>query len=99
MCRICRADDSVLRPTVKPVPHAPCIALLCCWSASAALYTHPPWTTGGGMATGRFSSTARAARCLSPPALQKAFGQSTEQRPGCGFPLAHLLGLFHAGTG
>jgi IS4 transposase len=33
------------------------------------------------------------------PALQDAFGQSTEQRPGCGFPLAHLLGLFHAGTG
>jgi hypothetical protein len=32
-------------------------------------------------------------------ALQKAFGQSTEQRPGCGFPVAHLLGLFHAGTG
>jgi Transposase DDE domain len=33
------------------------------------------------------------------PALQDAFGQSTEQRPGCGFPVAHLLGLFHAGTG
>jgi IS4 transposase len=33
------------------------------------------------------------------PALQKAFGQSTVQRPGCGFPMAHLLGLFHAGTG
>ena len=33
------------------------------------------------------------------PALQDAFGQSTEQRPGCGFPMAHLLGLFHAGTG
>jgi hypothetical protein len=33
------------------------------------------------------------------PALQAAFGQSTEQRPGCGFPVAHLLGLFHAGTG
>jgi hypothetical protein len=33
------------------------------------------------------------------PALQAAFGQSTEQRPGCGFPMAHLLGLFHAGTG
>jgi hypothetical protein len=33
------------------------------------------------------------------PALQEAFGQSTEQRPGCGVPLAHLLGLFHAGTG
>jgi DDE family transposase len=32
-------------------------------------------------------------------ALQDAFGQSTEPRPGCGFPVAHLLGLFHAGTG
>ena len=39
--------------------------------------------------------------CSRPdtPALQEAFGQSTEQRPGCGFPVAHLLGLFHAGTG
>jgi hypothetical protein len=39
--------------------------------------------------------------CSMPdtPALQKAFGQSTAQRPGCGFPMAHLLGLFHAGTG
>jgi Transposase DDE domain len=33
------------------------------------------------------------------PALQEAFGQSTEPRLGCGFPVAHLLGLFHAGTG
>jgi hypothetical protein len=33
------------------------------------------------------------------PALQDAFGQSTVQRPGCGFPRAHLLGLFPAGTG
>src|SRR5687768_10269489 len=32
-------------------------------------------------------------------ALQEAFGQSTEQRPGCGVPVARLLGLFHAGTG
>jgi hypothetical protein len=39
--------------------------------------------------------------CSMPdmPALQDAFGQSTEQRPGCSFPVAHLLGLFHAGTG
>jgi len=39
--------------------------------------------------------------CSMPdtPALQDAFGQSTEQRPGCGFPVAHLLGLFHVGTG
>ncbi len=39
--------------------------------------------------------------CSMPdtPALQKAFGQPTEQRPGCGFPVARLLGLFHAGSG
>jgi hypothetical protein len=39
--------------------------------------------------------------CSMPdtPALQDAFGQSTVQRPGCGVPVAHLLGLFHAGTG
>jgi hypothetical protein len=39
--------------------------------------------------------------CSMPdtPALQAAFGQSAEPRPGCGFPVAHLLGLFHAGTG
>jgi hypothetical protein len=33
------------------------------------------------------------------PALQAAFGQPTEQRPGCGFPVARLLGLCQAGTG
>jgi hypothetical protein len=33
------------------------------------------------------------------PQLQDAFGHPTGQRPGCGFPVAHLLGLFHAGTG
>jgi DDE family transposase len=39
--------------------------------------------------------------CSMPdtPALQEAFGQPNVQRPGCGFPMAHLLGLFHAGTG
>jgi hypothetical protein len=39
--------------------------------------------------------------CSMPdmPALQDVFGQSTAQRPGCGVPVAHLLGLFHAGTG
>ena len=31
--------------------------------------------------------------------MQAAFGQPTEPRPGCGFPVARLLGLFHAGTG
>lgn len=31
--------------------------------------------------------------------LQRAFGQPGCQKPGCGFPVAHLLTLFHAGTG
>ena len=33
------------------------------------------------------------------PALQQHFGQPGNQQPGCGFPVAHLLTLFHAGTG
>jgi len=33
------------------------------------------------------------------PELQADFGQPSGQRPGCGFPVAHLLALFHAGTG
>jgi len=33
------------------------------------------------------------------PELQEEFGQPGGQRPGCGFPVAHLLALFHAGTG
>jgi hypothetical protein len=33
------------------------------------------------------------------PALQQAFGQPTNQAPGCGFPVARVLALFHAGTG
>lgn len=33
------------------------------------------------------------------PELQQAFGQPGAQAPGCGFPVAHLLALFHAGTG
>ena len=33
------------------------------------------------------------------PELQEHFGQSGGQQPGCGFPVAHVMGLFHAGTG
>ena len=33
------------------------------------------------------------------PQLQAHFGQPGAQAPGCGFPVAHLLSLFHAGTG
>ncbi len=33
------------------------------------------------------------------PDLQEQFGQPGGQQPGCGFPVAHLMALFHAGTG
>jgi hypothetical protein len=33
------------------------------------------------------------------PVLQQAFGQPGAQKPGCGFPVAHLLTLFHARLG
>jgi hypothetical protein len=33
------------------------------------------------------------------PGLQAHFGQPSGQRPGCGFPVAKLLALFHVGTG
>jgi len=33
------------------------------------------------------------------PELQEYLSQPSGQRPGCGFPVAHLLALFHAGTG
>lgn len=32
-------------------------------------------------------------------ALQQEFGQPCQQKPGCGFPVGHLLCLTHAGTG
>ena len=39
--------------------------------------------------------------CSMPdtPELQAAFGQPGGQAPGCGFPVAHLMTLFHATTG
>jgi Transposase DDE domain len=33
------------------------------------------------------------------PDLQAHFGQPSNQKKGCGFPVAHILALFHAGTG
>lgn len=33
------------------------------------------------------------------PELRKHFGQPGNQKPGCGFPVAKILALFHAGTG
>src|SRR5438132_7146211 len=39
--------------------------------------------------------------CSMPdtPSLQKEFGQPSEQKEGCGFPVAHLLAMFDAYSG
>jgi hypothetical protein len=54
-----------------------------------------------GRGQGHRTWLVEGAGCAMPdtPALQDAFGPSTAPRPGCGGPVAHLLGLFQAGTG
>jgi hypothetical protein len=44
---------------------------------------------------------ADGSSCSMPdtPELQDQCGQPGGQQPGCGFPVAHLMALFHAGTG
>ena len=46
-----------------------------------------------------FLTDGSSASMSDTPALQKAFGQPGAQKPGCGFPVMHLLALFHATTG
>jgi hypothetical protein len=65
-----------------------CRSLQSCLEESARWHGHRVWTMDGSS-------------CSMPdtPELQAAFGQPGQQSPGCGFPVAHLLTLFHAGTG
>jgi Transposase DDE domain len=65
-----------------------CRSLQSCLEESALWCGHRVWLMDGSS-------------CSMPdtPELQDAFGQSGQQKPGCGFPVAHLLTLFHASTG
>jgi hypothetical protein len=60
-----------------------------------------PYMSDEGRWHGHRTFLVDGSGCSMPdtPALHKAFGQPNVQRPGCGFPVARLLGLFHAGTG
>jgi hypothetical protein len=60
-----------------------------------------PCVSSEGRWHGHRPLLADGSGCSMPdtPALQQAFGPSIGQRPGCGFPVARLLGLFQAGTG
>lgn len=65
-----------------------CGRLRGCVDAAAGWHGHRVWVMDGSS-------------CSMPdtPELQKAFGQPAAQAPGCGFPVAHLMTLFHVGTG
>jgi hypothetical protein len=65
-----------------------CGRLQACLTDSGLWFGHRIWVMDG---TG----------CSMPdtPDLQEAFGQPPLQRAGCGFPVAHLLALFHVRTG
>jgi len=65
-----------------------CQALGACHDEAARWLGHRVWLLDGS-------------GCSMPdtPQLQREFGQPANQRKGCGFPVAHLLTLFHAGTG
>jgi hypothetical protein len=65
-----------------------CQALGACHDEAARWLGHRVWLLDGS-------------GCSMPDTaeLQREFGQPGGQLPGCGFPVAHLLTLFHAGTG
>jgi hypothetical protein len=65
-----------------------CQALGACHDEAARWLGHRVWFLDGS-------------GCSMPDTaeLQREFGQPGGQLPGCGFPVAHLLTLFHAGTG
>jgi hypothetical protein len=65
-----------------------CDALLPVCDATGRWHGHRTWTLDGSS----FSMP-------DTPELQAHFGQPSGQAKGCGFPVAHLLALFHAGTG
>jgi hypothetical protein len=65
-------------------------------SAAAARQADPPADWNGLRA-----HLVDGSSTITPdvPALQKAFGQPTNQKAGCGFPVPKLLGLFDAFSG
>jgi Transposase DDE domain len=61
-----------------------------------------PNTHTGGLWLGRhrtFLVDGSSFSMPDTPELQAHFGQPGNQKPGCGFPVASILAMFHAGTG
>lgn len=74
-------------------------------TTGAALATPPGTAPATPAAAGRWHGhrvwLVDGSSCSMPDtaALRKRFGQPTGQKPGCGFPVAHLLVLFEAYSG
>jgi Transposase DDE domain len=85
----------------KRLPLAVFQRLLRCLSAALI----PKSKADGDESDGRwrghrvFMMDGSSASMPDTPELQQHFGQPGGQLPGCGFPVAHLTYLFHAGTG
>ncbi len=67
-------------------------------SVSNALQ-HEPLDEGRWLGHRTFWVDGSSSSMPDTPALQEHFGQPGRQLPGCGFPVAHLMTLLHAGTG
>lgn len=68
---------------------------------SAAVAAARPGDAAGGPWCGLRVLLVDGSSTIAPdtPASQRAFGQPTNQKPGCGFPVPKILALFDAFTG
>jgi Transposase DDE domain len=84
----CKARARLPEELFQRLMHAVAQAAIESDEATARWHSHRLWHVDGS-------------GCSMPdtPKLQQAFGQSGMQKPGCGFPVAHLLTLFHATSG
>jgi hypothetical protein len=84
----CEARKRLPLAVLAVLLHRVCDALVPEIDETGRWHGHRTWTLDGSS----FSMS-------DTPALQARFGQPSAQAKGCGFPVAHLLALFHAGTG
>jgi hypothetical protein len=60
---------------------------------------HEPLEEGRRLGHRTFGVDGSSFSMPDTPELRAHFGQPGGQQPGCGFPVAHLMALFHAGSG
>ncbi|MFO0948723.1 MAG: transposase [Planctomycetota bacterium] len=97
ICRICRTCPLPPRPIAKRESVSR-------WRFWANRWQHPccplQARTRGWLAAHRTFLVDGSSFSMSDTSeLRGYFGQPSEQKSGCGFPVAHLLAMFHVGTG